>query len=99
MDQLQNKTTYSNIKKNVHSVFTSIFILKERNLQPLSCQTCALTYPLPDSVGVVTPLMVCGKHLLQHQQHTGDQAFVLSAAKLTLTFTNRERRREIRCTL
>ena len=43
-----------------------------------------LTDPLSDSVGVVTPLVVRGQHLLQHQQHTGDQAFVLSAAELTL---------------
>lgn len=43
-----------------------------------------LTYPLSDTIGVVTPLMVRGQHLLQHQQHTGDQTFVLSAAELTL---------------
>lgn len=45
---------------------------------------CCLTDPLSDSVGVVTPLVISGQHFLQHQQHTGDQAFVLSAAELTL---------------
>lgn len=46
-----------------------------------------LTYPLLHTIGVVTPLVVSGQHLLQNQQHAGDQAFVLSAAKLTLEDT------------
>lgn len=43
-----------------------------------------LTDPLSDSVGVVAPLVVGGQHLLQHQQHTGDEALVLGAAQLAL---------------
>ncbi|TNN62926.1 hypothetical protein EYF80_026878 [Liparis tanakae] len=52
--------------------------------KPLTAADVALTYPLPDSIGVVPPLVISGQHLLQHQQHAGDQAFVLSAAQLAL---------------
>lgn len=63
--------------------FNSIFHGGKKIVPPLLLQRL-LTYPLSNAIGVVTPLVVGGQHLLQHQQDTRDQAFVLSAAKLTL---------------
>jgi hypothetical protein len=43
-----------------------------------------LTNLFPHTMRVVAPLVVTGKHLLQHKHHTGHQSLALGITKLPL---------------